>query len=213
MDDYTRPNPDRAALLTIDVQNDFTRPDAPATIEGTMAALPQMERLVDAFRYTDAPIVHVLRLYRADGSNVDACRRGVIEDGTRIVQPGTNGAELVEELKPGPEVNADPYRLLDGAFQSVGEREWFVYKPRWSAFFRTGLDQFLEERDVDTIVVCGCNFPNCPRTTVYGASARDYRIVFVPEATSGTYERGLDELATIDVAVNDVAETIAWIEG
>jgi nicotinamidase-related amidase len=34
MDDYTRPNPDRAALLTIDVQNDFTRPDAPATIDG-----------------------------------------------------------------------------------------------------------------------------------------------------------------------------------
>jgi nicotinamidase-related amidase len=213
MDAYTRPDPERAALLTIDVQNDFTRPDAPATIEGTEDALPQMERLAEAFRDADAPIVHVLRLYREDGSNVDACRRGAIEDGATIVQPGTNGAELVEELKPAPEVSADPDRLLDGTFQSVGDREWFVYKPRWSAFFRTGLDRFLEERDVDTVVVCGCNFPNCPRTTVYGASARDYRIVFVPEATSGTYERGLDELANIDVALNDVEETIAWIEG
>jgi nicotinamidase-related amidase len=211
MDAYTRPNPDRAALLTIDVQNDFTRPDAPATIDGTEAALPEMKRLVETFRDANAPIVHVLRLYRADGSNVDACRRQAVEDGATVVRPGTEGAELVAELKPAPDVRAEPDQLLDGEFQTVGDREWFLYKPRWSAFFRTGLGAFLERRDIDTVVVCGCNFPNCPRTTVYGASARDYRIVFVPEATSGTYDRGLEELANIDVAVNDVEETVEWL--
>jgi nicotinamidase-related amidase len=197
--------------VTIDVQNDFTLPDAPATIHGTMAALPQMERLVEAFRDADAPIVHVLRLYRADGSNVDACRRQAVEDGAGVVRPGTEGAELVTELKPDPAVRSDSDRLLDGEFQTVDDREWLMYKPRWSAFFRTGLEEFLAERSIDTVVVCGCNFPNCPRTTVYGASARDYRIVFVPEATSGTYERGLEELANIDVALKDVEGTIDWL--
>jgi nicotinamidase-related amidase len=213
MDEYTRPNPDRAALLTIDVQNDFTRPEGTATIEGTEAALPQMERLVGAFRDANAPIVHVLRLYRADGSNVDACRRSAVEDGDEVVRPGTDGAELVAELKPADDVRADPDLLLDGGFQPIDEREWLLYKPRWSAFFRTGLEDFLDERDLDTVVVCGCNFPNCPRTTVYAGSARDYRIVFVPDATSGTYERGVDELANVDVAVFETAETIEWLDG
>jgi nicotinamidase-related amidase len=75
MDEYTRPDPERAALLTVDVQNDFTRPGAPAEVEGTAEAVPLMRRLVEAFRDADAPVVHVVRLYRADGSNVDRWRR------------------------------------------------------------------------------------------------------------------------------------------
>lgn len=88
MNEYTEPNPDRAALLTIDVQRDFTLPDAPATIPGTMEAVPRMAALADAFRHNERPIVHVVRLYRSDGSNVDACRRAAIEDGADIVRPG-----------------------------------------------------------------------------------------------------------------------------
>lgn len=211
MDDYTRPDPDRAALLTIDVQNDFTLPGAPAEIPGTMDAVPRMTRLAEAFRAADAPIVHVVRLYRADGSNVDRCRRAAIEEGVEIVRPETDGAELVAELEPGSDVRVDADTLLDGGFQRIGDREWLTYKPRWSAFFRTGLDEFLRERDVDTVVVCGCNFPNCPRTTVYDASMRDYRLVFVPDATSGTYERGVEEIEGIGASVKTTEEAVAWI--
>lgn len=211
MDEYTRPNPDRAALLTIDVQNDFTLPGAPAKIEGTAEKVPRMRRLVERFRSADAPVVHVVRLYRSDGSNVDRCRRGAIESGDEIVQPGNDGAELVEELKPTPETRLDAETLLDEGIQQVGSREWVMYKPRWSAFHRTGLDDFLASRSIDTVVVCGCNFPNCPRATVYEASQRDYRIVFVADATSRTYERGLSELEDIGVAVRSTVEAIDWV--
>jgi len=64
---------------------------------------------------------------------------------------------------------------------------------------------------VNTVVVCGCNFPNCPRSTIYDASERDFRVVFVPEATSGTYERGVEELANVGVAVKTPDETAAWL--
>jgi len=212
MDTYTRPDPEQAALLTIDTQNDFTLPGAPAEIEGTVDAVPRMARLAGAFRSAEAPIVHVVRLYEADGSNVDRCRRAAIEEGAEIVRPGTDGAELVEKLKPSEDVGLEADRLLDGEFQQLGSREWLLYKPRWSAFFRTDLDEFLTERGVDTVVVCGCNFPNCPRTTVYEASERDYRIVLVPDVTSGTYERGLSELSNIGVALMDTAEVVEWIE-
>ena len=213
MSEYTRPHRNNAVLLTIDTQNDFTLPGAPAEIEGTAKAVPQMQRLVEAFRSADAPIVHVVRLYKEDGSNVDQCRRATIESGTEVVRPGTDGAELVQELKPSAGFHLDAEKLLGGDFQKVGPREWVMYKPRWGAFYRTGLEDFLTARSVDTVVICGCNFPNCPRTTIYEASERDYRLILVPDATSGVYERGIEELEGIGVTVQDTADTIEWISG
>ena len=211
MDEYIQPNPDSAVLLTIDTQNDFTLPGAPAEIEGTTEAVPKMQRLVEAFRSVNAPIVHVVRLYKEDGSNVDQCRRETVESGAEIVRPWTDGAELVKELKPSADVRLDAEQLLSGELQEVGPREWIMYKPRWSAFYRTGLEDFLTTQSVDTVVICGCNFPNCPRTTAYEASERDYRLVFVSDATSGVYGRGIEELENIGVAVQNTADTIEWI--
>jgi nicotinamidase-related amidase len=211
MAEYIEPRSERSVLLTIDVQNDFTLPGAPAEIEGTAQAVPRMQRLAEAFRTADAPIVHLIRLYKADGSNVDRCRRAMIESGAEIVRPGTEGAELVGELKPSADVRVDAETLLGGELQEIGPNEWIMYKPRWGAFYRTGLEDFLAARSVDTVVLCGCNFPNCPRTTVYEASERDYRLVFVPDATSGVYDRGLKELENIGVTVQDTADTIEWI--
>ncbi len=213
MDEYVRPRPDSAALLTIDVQNDFTLSGAPAEIEGTAEAVPQMRRLAEVFRARDAPVVHAVRLYDADGSNVDRCRREAIESGAEIVRPGTDGAELVADLKLSADIQLDADRLLRGEPQAVGPREWVVYKPRWSAFYRTDLRDFLDARSVDTVVVCGCNFPNCPRTTVYEASERDYRVVLVSDATSGVYERGVRELEGIGVAVWETADAVEWLSG
>jgi len=211
MDEYTHPNPSRAVLLTIDTQNDFTLPDAPAEIDGTSEVVPEMRRLVNKFRSEDLPIVHVVRLYREDGSNADLCRRRSIKEGDVVVQPGTDGAEPVTELKPTTEMRLDSDRLLDGEFQEIGSKEWVMYKPRWSAFYRTDLSEFLDKLSVDTVVVCGCNFPNCPRATVYDASERDYRVVFVADATSRTYERGIRELEDIGVAVKNTDETVEWM--
>lgn len=203
---YTAPNFARSALLTIDVQRDFSVPNAPAYVDGTDAVLAPLQRVVEAFREQRRPIVHVVRLYRPDGGNVDACRRRDIEDGARVVAPGTEGAELVDALKPTPETKLDAESLLDGQLQSLGDREWALYKPRWGAFFQTRLEEFLREKGINTVVVTGCNFPNCPRTTVYEASERDFRIVMIPEAVSGTYDRGLEELENIGVRLMSVGQ-------
>ncbi|WP_459872860.1 hypothetical protein, partial [Endothiovibrio diazotrophicus] len=50
-----------------------------------------------------------------------------------------------------------------------------LYKPRWGAFYRTSLESHLRGLDVSTLVFSGCNFPNCPRTSIYQASERDFR--------------------------------------
>lgn len=198
-----------AALLTIDVQNDFVLADAPSPVGGTLAAIPNMVRLLTAFRTHRRPIVHVVRLYAADGSNAEIGRRQRIRDKGPIVAPGTAGAELVQALRPDPRALLDAGMLSAGRLQSWGEAEWVLYKPRWGAFFQTPLEDHLRVLGVTTVVVCGCNLPNCPRATLFGASERDFHAVLVSDATSQVTQGRLDDLALIDVTVLETDAVIA----
>ncbi len=55
------------------------------------------------------------------------------------------------------------------------------------------------------MVFCGCNYPNCPRTSIYEASERDFRVVLVRDAISGLYERG--EMEMINIGVDLISST------
>ena len=208
----TRPNWNNSALITIDTQNDFTLPDAPARIDGTYEALPGMAAVLEAYRARELPIIHAVRLYKEDGSNVDLCRREAIEQGLRVVAPNTEGAELVRDIRPAQYTSLDADRLLSGEFQPLGRREWAMYKPRWGAFYRTDLEKFLRDRGVDTLVFIGCNYPNCPRTSMYEASERDFRIVMVADAMSQVYERGIREMQNIGVHVCTAGEVVSILQ-
>ena len=81
----------------------------------------------------------------------------------------------------------------------LGEREWALWKPRWGAFHRTGLDAHLRAHGVTTVVLAGCNYPNCPRATVYGASERDYRVLLASDAVSGVAPHHLEEAGRMGV--------------
>jgi nicotinamidase-related amidase len=211
MNDYITPDREHSALLIIDVQRDFTLMDATAEIPGTLQAVQYIQHLIQAYREHGYPIIHIIRLYHADGSNVDLCRRRAIENGKQVVIPGSDGAELMDELKPSPAIRLDSNLLLSGHLQQIGTMEWIMYKPRWGAFYNTLLEKHLHNLDVNTVVVCGCNFPNCPRTTIYEASERDLRIVMAKDATSLIYDIGLEELENIGVSLMNTDECIAWL--
>lgn len=74
-----------------------------------------------------------------------------------------------------------------------------MYKPRWGAFYKTRLETFLKDRGIDTLVFTGCNFPNCPRASIYQASERDFRIVLVKDAMSQLYPTAEQEMKNIGV--------------
>lgn len=179
MNKYTNPHLESSALITIDTQNDFSWPGAPVHIAGTETVIPNMVRLLQAYRRQGLPVVHIVRLYSPDGSNVDLCRRQIVEAGKAIAFPGSDGAELVDDLKPDASVGLDAEILLSGKAQQIGHNEFVMFKPRWGAFYKTALHAFLKERDVDRLLFCGCNYPNCPRTSIYEASERDFRTVLI----------------------------------
>ncbi len=212
VDKYTKPNFTQSALITIDVQNDFTLDNAPVFIQGTKEVIPNIAALLNAYRAKRLLIIHVIRLYFRDGSNADLCRRLDIEEGQEIVIPESDGAELVHDLKPNNTIMQHPNDLLLGEFQQIGDNEYLMYKPRWGAFYRTKLEEFLKECQIDTIIFSGCNFPNCPRTSIYEASERDFRVVLATNAISQLYKKGEEELNNIGVSLftaNEIEELLA----
>jgi len=196
IDSYVAPEIARSALIVIDTQVDFVDGGS-SPIDGTTALLPNIVHLLEAFRTAVLPIVHVVRLY--DGDDVDLVRRSALRSGARIVRPGTPGSQIAPELRPEGSDELDPVQLLKGEPQRLGPHEVAIWKPRWSAFFRTGLDEHLHQLNVNTVVFAGCNFPNCPRASIYDASERDYRVLVASDAISRVSEIHLKEAEQIGV--------------
>jgi nicotinamidase-related amidase len=208
MDKYIKPNLKKATIITIDTQNDFSLPGAVAEIKGTYDVLPNMVKILNACRENNVPIIHVIRVYKEDASNVDICRKQLIESGINIVNPNSVGADLVKLIKPENSEELKYEKLLEGNIQSISNKEWVIYKSRWGAFYKTNLEDFLKSMDIDTLIFIGCNFPNCPRTSIYEASERDFKVVAVEDAISGTYNKGLEEIKNIGVHVYNTNQLV-----
>ncbi len=116
MSRYTEPEHHRSALITIDTQRD-TLDGQPFEIPGTSEAVPRMAALAASFRDRGLPIVHVVRIYLPDGSNVDIARRESVEGGAALVLAGSEGVQVAEPLLPAADVRIDTRLLLDGGFQ------------------------------------------------------------------------------------------------
>lgn len=191
----------------IDTQVDFVDGGA-SPIPGTTAVLPAITRLLRGYRRAHLPIVHVVRL--DDGDDVDLPRRTLIAAGAAIARPGSAGSQIVPELQPVGAPPLDPDALLGGDVQRLADREWALWKPRWGAFHRTPLDQHLRGLDV-TVVIAGCNYPNCPRAAVYGGSERDYRVLIAADAVSRIRPHHLDEARLMGVVHARSAEITALL--
>ena len=150
--------------------------------------------------------MHIVRIYKKDGSNVDLCRKETVENGAQTLLEGSSGCELASEMFQNF-VSLDSKLLLSGKVQEISCHEAVIYKPRWGAFYNTPLESHLNNLGIDTLVFVGCNFPNCPRTSIYEASERDFKIVLVEDAISGLYPKGKDEMLNIGIQVIN-AETV-----
>lgn len=209
-DPHIAPHYDRSALLVIDTQVDFTEGGA-TPVAGMAAVIPEIVALLEAFRGAGRPIVHVVRLYA--GEDVDRVRRTLISGGAAVVAPGSAGSEVVPALLPADAGRLDPERLMAGGLQELGPSETAMFKPRWSAFHRTPLHTHLTSLGVDTVVLAGCNFPNCPRATAFDASQHDFRVLLASDAISGIEDAHLREMAGIGVLSEPIEAICAGVVG
>ncbi len=144
----------RAAVIVVDMQNDFVKPQGKLYVPGAQEAATALARLLARARAAGVPVI-----YTQD-------QHGASDPEYRIwgehVKAGTWGVEIIEELAPqaGDEV---------------------VQKPRYDAFYASRLEDVLRTRPtVDTLVIGGVVTNICVLHTAGSAALRWYKVV-VPQ--------------------------------
>lgn len=160
---------DPHALIIVDMQNDFVLPGAPACVAGAHATLPKIREALTFWHQLSWPVVYLYREYRRDGSDIEVSRLESFLRGKRICLPGSEGAKIVQSIAP---------QLSD--FQ--------VMKNRFSGFMDTELDFILRRKRVESIVVCGTQYPCCVRATLVDGLCYGYHATCLTDATSAASE-------------------------
>ncbi len=158
----------QAALLIIDMQNDFVLDGAPLRVAQARTIVPKIYEVLTEFRKKRSPVFHILRVHRRDGSDVEITRQELFRKHPFAVE-GTHGAAVIEELTPLP-------------------GEYIIPKIRMSAFIGTELDLMLRNIGVEELVVTGIQTPNCIRTTVFDAIAYNYPVILIKDAVAAQSE-------------------------
>jgi nicotinamidase-related amidase len=174
----------RAALLVVDMTNDFGHPDGAYPRHGLSCGplgliVPAVGQLITAVKAAGLPVVLCSQVVYATS------------DGTGISSPGLIGARpwlLHEGLRRGTWGTA----MLDG----LPEPDLVVEKPRASGFHATPLDLILRGLGVETTIVVGGFTNQCVESTVRDAWALDYRVV-LPRDGCAAFEPALHQ-ATLE---------------
>lgn len=148
------------AFLVVDMQNDFFR-DQP--LLGRRSDLVHaINALALGFRKASRPIIWVKQEFKPDLSDAFLELR---KKDKRITIGGTAGAQILPELDVHPD-------------------DIVVVKSRYSAFFRTTLDDVLSTLRPDVLVIGGVNTHACIRSTVIDAYQRDLEVIVASECTT-----------------------------
>ena len=159
-------DPAKAAMVVVDMQNDFVAKGAPMETPAARAMVPNLAKALKFCREVGIKVVYTTHAHRRDG-----CDMGMFDD---LWPPIASRAGLIDETK-----GIDIYPELAPA-----EGEHVIKKHRYSGFFATDLDLILREWGIDTVIVSGTTTENCCHATARDALFRNYRVVFLSDATA-----------------------------
>jgi len=164
-----RIDPAGTAMIVVDMQNDFVAAGAAMETPAARAMVPKLAEALKICRSAGVRVIYTAHVHRRDGSDM-----GLFDDmhppiaNRAALVDGTPGVEIYPELAPQP-------------------GEHVIKKHRYSGFFGTDLDIILREWKVDTVIISGTTTENCCHATARDAMFRNYRVVFLSDATA-TYD-------------------------
>lgn len=162
-------DPKRAALLTIDLQNDFLHPD------GAYGRAGQGSNAIAALPSRVEPIVQALR-----------AKGGIYVSAQFTLVPGPGGEPLIaphlKALRPfltkgDFEPGAMGHRLVDALYPA----DFVVEKVAYSAFYQTRLEYILRAMGIDTLIVGGIVTNGGVASTLRDAHLRDIDTIMLTD--------------------------------
>ncbi|MCK5891442.1 MAG: cysteine hydrolase [Aeromicrobium sp.] len=181
------------ALMIIDMQNSFLHPDGSMAAigmphEALTPAVAGCQKLVDAARTADVPVVFTRYVYMADYRDGGLLPNELVPAMREVdaLVAGSWDAEIVEELTP-----------------HAGDV--VIDKSRPSSFYGTQLEPVLTTLGIEHLVVAGVTTNICVESTVRDAGQRDYRTHVVADACAEF------EASRHDHALNTMGFGFGWL--
>lgn len=155
-------DPERTALVVVDMQNGFCHPDGSLYAEPSQAAIEPVAKLIERARDNGVQIVY-----------------------TRDVHP----PEQFEETRHYDEFDRWGQHVLENDWEAeivdqlaVQPGDHVVEKHTYDAFHDTELDGWLSARGIDTLVFCGTLANVCVLHSASSAALHDYRPILIEDA-------------------------------
>ena len=151
------------ALLILDMVSEFRFPDAERVLRGARRPARAIARLKARAVSANSPVIYV----NDTAGKWESDPRSFVQ---RCVAPDAPGRDVVELIEP------------DLA------RDYFMFKPKHSAFFGTPLHSLLGQLGVRRLVVTGVTSHQCVLFTAVDAYVREYELI-VPADCIGSGSR------------------------
>lgn len=156
--------PDRAALLVIDMNVHFASPRGRSYLPMAEAIIPNVARLLDHWRHLDAEVIFTRHGHR---------------DGDDLGMLGKFFSDFIDENEPDA-------AIIPQLSPRDGER--VIGKTTYDAFLDTPLQTILEERGIEQVLITGVLTHMCCETTARSAFCRGFEVFVAVDATASKSE-------------------------
>ena len=144
------PDQSAAALLLVDVINPLDFPEADDLLRFAVPAADRLAALKQGAAAAGVPTIYA-------NDNFGRWRSDLTAVVDRCLEPDCKGRYLAERLRPGPD-------------------DYFVLKPKHSAFFSTTLETLLRYLGTRTVIIGGFAANICVLFTANDAYMRDFKL-------------------------------------
>lgn len=159
------------AIIAIDMLNDtFKKRESSLAVEG-LAIVPALNRLLKKGRELQIPVFFAMDSFLPQDYFFSGKRKP-------FSIRGTDGAKVIDEIEQDP---SDVY----------------VPKRRWSAFYKTDLDQVLRVLTIDTVVLAGITTGVCVLATALDALSHDFEAIITEDCCASV--TGEEHRAVVEI--------------
>ena len=164
-----------AALIIVDMQNDFVRSGAPLEVHSALDTVPSQKALIETFRKKERPVIftkfisrpHYYLLWEWSPQckpPIKCCWKGH-QRTYSDVQGSRDCTEIIDELRPAKD-------------------DIIVEKFGYGAFHETSLDKTLKDLGITSLVITGTVTQICVEETAREAFNHGFRTTIVEDGVS-----------------------------
>ncbi len=163
------------ALLVIDMISEWSFPDAQPLLAQAASIAPRIAALKARCRAARVPVIYA-------NDNRGQWRSDFRQVVAHALKAGGTGARIAEQLAPDDD-------------------DYFVLKPKHSAFFATPTELLLQHLEVRRLLLAGVACDQCVMATASDALMRDYEVLVprdcVASPTAQRNQRALEHLEQV----------------